>query len=742
MFEVGFEGDLESYKRSGQKRSRSQKPMIGIGIIVASAVTLVCGQGPITTVSRTTVQTTASTIPGAPQPSGIPTITDPSSLVIPFIGTTNGGHVFPGATIPHGMIKAGMDTDSPGNHAGYDGDPKFNVTGFSQLHDSGTGGSIPLSNFKLFPFLQCSTFEKCPTTIANRKVLRRVLPDGSPDDFASPGYFSTNLTNSIRVELTATRRTALHRYTFPAGTTNPRLLVDITNDGQRSSTEPQMTLDPNTARVQGGASFAASFGPGRYKAFTCVDFKGVGYDLGKPTEYGVWLSNFPVRGTTDLLQVYYGFISEMGALFTFPPAPGGGPTSILVRVGVSFISASQACASAQEEIPDFDFEKVRANSRAQWNDLLGRIQVDTRGVEEETVKLFYSSLYRTHISPADYTGENPKWNSTEPYYDSLYCNWDTYRTLYPLMSLHDPVTLAKIVRGMIDIQKHEGWLPECRGATVMHFIQGGSNADPILAEFFVKFQKQAETLQVSATDLYDALLADAELQPPNWNLQGRQADLWKELGYIPHDMFFAGGANTKQVSRTLEHAFNDFTISQVARALGKTEDARKYLQRARNFINVWNPDITVPGGPGVVGMMQPRFANGTFNFTDPRHCSIHDPARATCFLNAANRDGFYEGSPIVYSQYVPQDTATLIELQGGPESFIARLNFIFDQDYFESTNEPSQQMPFMYHYANRPGLSTQRSRQVIAQFFNTSKNGLPGNDDSGKQPLLNTIHRN
>ncbi|KAJ3516547.1 hypothetical protein NLJ89_g1063 [Agrocybe chaxingu] len=588
--------------------------MIGIGITIASAVALVCGQGPVTTAS-TTVQTTASTIPGAPQPSGIPTIADPSSLVIPFIGTTNGGHVFPGATIPHGLIKAGMDTDSPGNHAGYDGDPKFNVTGFSQLHDSGTGGSIPLSNFKLFPFLQCSTFEKCPTTIVNRKILRKVLPDGSPDDFASPGYFSTNLTNSIRVELTATRRTALHRYTFPAGTTHPRLLVDITNDGQRSSTEPQMTLDPNTARVQGGASYAASFGPGRYKAFTCVDFKGAGYDLGKPTEYGVWLSNFPVRGTTDLLQVYYGFISEMGALFTFPPAPGGGPTSILVRVGVSFISASQACANAQEEIPDFDFEKVHADSRAQWNDLLARIQVDTRGVEEETVKLFYSSLYRTHISPADYTGENPKWNSTEPYYDSLYCNWDTYRTLYPLMSLHDPVTLSKIVRGMIDIQKHEGWLPECRGATVMHFIQGGSNADPILAEFFVKFQKQAEALQVSATDLYNALLADAELQPPNWNLQGRQADLWKELG-----------------------------------------------------------------------------------------------------------------SPIVYSQYVPQDTATLIELQGGPESFIARLNFIFDQDYFESTNEPSQQMPFMYHYANRPGLSTQRSRQVIAQFFNTSTNGLPGND--------------
>jgi len=374
---------------------------------------------------------------------------------------------------------------------------------------------------------------------------------------------------------------------------------------------------------------------------------------------------------------------------------------------------------------------VHTEARAQWNDLLSRVQVDTTGVPKETIQLFYSSLYRTHISPADYTGENPKWNSTEPYYDSFYCNWDTYRTLYPLMSLHDPAIFARIVRAMIDIQKHEGWLPECRGATVMHFIQGGSNGDPIVGEFFVKFREQAVTLGVSADDLYNALLANAENEPPNWNLQGRQAGVWKQLGYIPDDTFSPGGANTKQVSRTVEHAFNDFAVAQVAKALGKTDDHKKYLGRAGNFFNVWNPDVSVPGSPEIKGMMQLRFANGTFNFTDPRHCSIHDPAQATCFLNAANRDGFYEGSPIIYSQYVPQDTAKLIELQGGNESFIHRLDFIFEQEYFEATDEPSQQMPFMYHYANRPGLSTQRSRQVIAEFFNTSTNGLPGNDDSG-----------
>lgn len=539
--------------------------------------------------------------------------------------------------------------------------------------------------------------------------------------------------------MTATRRTALHRYTFPVGTEHPRIAVDITNDGQRSSTDPVTTIDPDTAQVKGGASFAASFGPGRYRAFTCVTFRGDGFELGKPTEYGVWLADFPVQGTINNLQLYYGFIDELGALLTFNPAPRG-TTVILVRIGVSFISSEQACANAEEEIPDFNFDEVHSNARAQWNDLLSRVQVDTADVPRETVELFYSSLYRTHISPADYTGENPKWNSTEPYFDSFYCNWDTYRTLYPLMSLHDPATFSRIVRAMIDIQKHEGWLPECRGATAMHSIQGGSNGDPILGEFFVKFHEQAAALQVSPDDLYNALLVDAENEPLNWNLQGRQAGFWKKLGYVPDDMFSPGGANTKQVSRTLEYAFDDFSIAQVAKILGKTTDQKKYLGRAGNFVNLWNPGISVPGSPQIKGMMQLRFANGTFSFTDPRHCSKHDPTQATCFLNAANRDGFYEGSPIIYSQYAPQDTAKLIELQGGEKRFIERLNFIFEQEYFDVTDEPSQQIPFMYHYADRPGLATQRTRQIIAEFFNTSKNGLPGNDDSGAMGSYATFY--
>lgn len=129
---------------------------------------------------------------------------------------------------------------------------------------------------------------------------------GSPDDFASPGYFSTNLSTGIRVELTSTRRTGLHRYTFPPETVQPRMLVDITDDGLMSSSDSAMTLNPTTARVVGQAAFAASFGPRRYTAYTCVDFAGQGFELGPPTEYGTFINDSPVKGQTDIEQQYFG----------------------------------------------------------------------------------------------------------------------------------------------------------------------------------------------------------------------------------------------------------------------------------------------------------------------------------------------------------------------------------------------------------------------------------------------------
>ncbi|KAJ3767377.1 hypothetical protein FB446DRAFT_652242 [Lentinula raphanica] len=218
------------------------------------------------------------------------------------------------------MVKAGLDTNSPGNQAGYDADPQYYAIGFSQLHDSGTGGSASLSNFKIWPFTSCPSFTECPTSPSSRAVPRKILSDGSPDDAASPGYFASNLSTNIQVELTTTRRTALHRYTFPANSSEPRLLVDLTDDGLQSGYDVTLLIDPASGRVTGDAWFEGSFGPGAYHLFTCVDFKGEGYDFSGPTQYGSWSFNIITQNKTNLSGVYSG---SSGALLTFPPATNG-----------------------------------------------------------------------------------------------------------------------------------------------------------------------------------------------------------------------------------------------------------------------------------------------------------------------------------------------------------------------------------------------------------------------------------
>lgn len=215
-----------------------------------------------------------------------------------------------------------------------------------------------------------------------------MFSQGSVDDAASPGYFATNLSTDIRVELTATHRTALHRYTFPSNSTEPRLLLDLTTDGMKKGYKPTILIDPTKARITGDAWFQGSFGPGEFHLFTCVDFKGEGYDFGNVTEYGSWHMHAVEPNKTTLSGVYSG---AAGALLTFSPATNE-TTSILTRVGVSFISSAQACRHAEEEIPGWDFDRVHSDALGQWNELLRRVQIDPTGVDEDTVRLFYSGV--------------------------------------------------------------------------------------------------------------------------------------------------------------------------------------------------------------------------------------------------------------------------------------------------------------------------------------------------------------
>ncbi|KAJ7594497.1 glycoside hydrolase family 92 protein, partial [Mycena floridula] len=665
---------------------------------------------------------------------------DYTRFVNPFIGTDNFGDVCPGASIPFGMVKFSADLTGYAP-AGYVADPTQFVRGFSPLHDSGTGSSLgTYGNFEVMPLLCPHGFDTCTTSLAARQRLR--MPK---TDEASPGYFSLTLNNSIKTEGTTTRRAALERFTFPAGS-KPFMVLDLANDLPASFAGGTLDIDPELGRIKIGGLWGSSFGPGRYnyQAFACYDLLNGGNQT--LSEYGVWTADTFGLDAKGLGQTHLnlslnliGGVYQSGALFSFD----GEPSTIILRVGVSFVSADQACQNAESEIGSSSFEDIMAQSQALWNERLHKIEIDDiAGTPPEITELLYSSLYRTSLTPNNASLETQGiYTGTDSFYfDSLYCSWDTFRTFYPLLALTSPVEYAQIVDSYIDGYRKQSWMPECRANNLPGWTQGGSSADNIVGHFAMQYHNEAAQLGIDLEELYAAMLQDGEVNPPEWNTLGRQVNVYKQFGYVPFAVLDVSstGRQTREGSRTLEYAFEDFAIRQVAQLLGKTDDEATYANRSLFYRNTWDPSVV---SDGFKGFAQKRFMNGSFAFTDPANCSPNDSNQdRPCSLESSNVNGFYESSSWEYSWYAPHDTAHLIELMGGNETFVKRLDHFFNAGYYLASNEPSFQTPIGYHYADQPTKSVKRVREVVFTNFNNSAAGLPGNDDQVTMASLVSFH--
>jgi len=343
-------------------------------------------------------------------------IFDPLAYVDPLIGASNGGNVFPGASLPYGMAKAVADTNSGSRQGGFtlDGSP---VTGFSMMHDSGTGGSPSLGNFALFAYTNCP----------DRDVNRCVFPKKARAAFghfsnstvsAKPGTFGITLHTGIRTEMTTTHHTSLFSFTFPSvgaddEPAKPLILQDLTDLADSRQDNASVTVDPKTGRITGSARFLPSFGTGSYVLHFCTDFSGAHI-----VDSGIFVNS---RASTEVHDL------TISRSINGYPLPGGafvrfnsGAEPILVRTATSFISSERACEHAEHEIPDFDFTAVSEAATAAWRAKMSPIRVSTDGVDGSMLTNFYSGIYRTMISPQNYTGENPLWSSSEPYFDSFY----------------------------------------------------------------------------------------------------------------------------------------------------------------------------------------------------------------------------------------------------------------------------------------------------------------------------------
>ncbi|KAI1811031.1 glycoside hydrolase family 92 protein [Poronia punctata] len=665
---------------------------------------------------------------------------DVLQYVDPFIGTINGGHVFPGATLPYGMAKPVADSDNWAEFtSGFVYDDSA-IQGFSQLHDSGTGGNPSMGNFPLFAHPGCpeDDYAQCKYKAATRATARV-----SGSETARPGYFAIGLNNSVVAEMTATEHTSLFRFTFPSDAevpeydpsgdagllhtvpNSPLILLDLV-DLSNSRSKGEVEVDPATGRIKGSGVYRPSFGQGSYSAYVCADFRGA-----EIRRTGTFTQN----KASDAVQALEGSGVPHGSAGTWIQFKQTPANQILARVGLSFISTSQACANAEREISDFDFSGVVKAAETSWREKLSVIQADHTGLNEDLLTTFWSGVYRTMILPQDYTGENPLWKSDEPYYDSFYCIWDSFRAQHPLLTIIDPEVQTDMVRALIDIYKHEGKLPDCRMSFSKGFTQGGSNADVVLADALIKRLTRGIDWKLG----YEAVVSDAEEEPNDWSVSGRGGvESWRTLGYIPVDDLdtLGKGPLSRSISRTVEYAYDDFAIALMARELGHKEDEAKYLARSGNWQNLWQPNQedrykdketgTMVQGSSFRGFLQPRLRNGSFSEQTTRLCSpIHE--QHACYFDT--RHSTYEGSPWLYSFYVPQDMAALITTMGGPAHFVERLDYFHSSGIIYMGNEPNFLPTFQFHYAGRPGRSAYWVHQYIPSQFNSSIGGIPGNDD-------------
>ena len=316
------------------------------------------------------------------------------------------------------MAKSSPDSTDD-NQGGFASDGGA-VTGFSHMHDSGTGGSQSLGNFQIFPQIGCpgDDITRCMWTKNDRTSN---YTDGSVE--AHPGYFALTLNTSIHAEMTVSNRTALYRFTFLGNTSSsgddglpysPVILADLT-DLPNSRINGTAHSDPENGRLTGSGTFSPSFGIGSYVLHFCADFQGASV-----RRTGVFSDTRPGTniGTIDTVDDGIDGSPEILPVGSWVQFDAPGNNEILARVGVSFISVDQACSNAQNEIPEFDLAGTRQSAEDAWRKKLSVVSVNATGVSNELQEVFWSGMYRSMLSPQDYTGENYLWNSSEPYYDS------------------------------------------------------------------------------------------------------------------------------------------------------------------------------------------------------------------------------------------------------------------------------------------------------------------------------------
>ncbi|PRP68163.1 GH92 family glycosyl hydrolase [Nonlabens agnitus] len=597
-----------------------------------------------------------------------------TEYVNPFVGTDGHGHTYPGATMPYGMMQLSPDT----RLEGWDGCSGYHysddkIYGFSHTHLSGTGVS-DYGDVLLMPTNQPILNNGADGQKGYRSTFSHEKEE------ASPGYYSVHLDDTnIEVELTVSRRSGMHRYQYP-DSTNQFLILDL--EHRDKLLEHELNLE--SATEVSGKRFSSAWASKQmlyYYIQTSHPIKNWDQDAGdSPTKRALEFEN-----------------------------PNNEP--VIIKIGISAVDVDGAKNNLKEEIGVKSFEDVRQEATTAWEKELSKIIVEDS--DEEKVSTFYTALYHTMLAPnlyqdvdGRYRGMDLEIHQTKDFdYYTVFSLWDTYRAAHPLYTIIDQKRTNDYINTFTAKYDEGGIMPiwDLSGNYTGCMI--GYHAVPVIADAYLKGIRNYDIDTAFEAMKHSAMQDHLGLKS------------YKELGFIPVE------EESESVSKTLEYAYDDWTIAQMAKALGAKADYEAFIKRAQNYKNLYNPET---------GFFQGRYRNTWFSPFDPFEVNFN----------------YTEANAWQYSMYVPQDINGHIKLMGGEANYEAHLDKLFTAaretsgrnqaditgliGQYAHGNEPSHHMAYLYNYVGKASKTQEKVHEILTTLYSNTPDGISGNEDCGQ----------
>ena len=614
--------------------------------------------------------------------------TDYTQYVDPFIGAADNGHTFPGACRPFGMIQTSPVTGAVGWR--YCSEYMYAdsiIWGFTQTHLNGTG-CMDLGDILVMPF----TGERHRTWDAYRSSFSKTSEN------ATPGYYTVTLDQAkVKAELTATTHAALHRYTYEQAD-SASILIDLQHGPAWN--EKQYHSQVNSCEVN-WENDSTLTGHVNNKVWVDQDY------------YFVMQFSRPVIDHFELPMAETEKGKRLVASFNIQPGE-----EVLMKVALSTTGVEGAKANMAAEVPGWDFEGIRTAAKADWNSYLSRIEVE--GTDEEKTN-FYTSFYHALIQPNEISDVDGRYrnaadsvvNATGGKFYSTFSLWDTYRAAHPFYTLMVPERVDGFINSLVDQAEVQGYLPIWGLWGKENFCMVANHGVSVVAEAYAKGFRGFD-----AERAFNAIKQTQTVSHPlksNW-------ENYMKYGYFPTDL-----TEAESVSSTLESVYDDYAAADMAKRMGKTEDAAYFARRADFYKNLFDSSTQ---------FMRPKKSDGTWK----------SPFNPSQIGHAESVGGDYtEGNAWQYTWHVQHDVPGLIALFGGEEPFLNKLDSLFTLK-LETTqadvtgligqyahgNEPSHHVTYLYALAGRPERTQELIREIFDSQYSPKPNGLCGNDDCGQ----------